>query len=246
MSRIFMNCTEAIDEIRRDLAEMGHTIHPKSYQNKDISNDPDYAAKEVTNYTYSIVNPKMYDLPNISGEWVEAEAYERFCGERMNPGEAYKLRPEVWNQFLVEGEYGPKFDYSYPERFNPIKSYDPMVVLNQIDKVSQELSENPDSRQCYISIWKPNDLINMGGVERIPCTLGYLLQIRNGELQITYLQRSSDFATHFQNDVFLAIALAEEIATRINKMRGKRYPVGLFTHWIGSLHVYMKDIKNVF
>jgi thymidylate synthase len=241
-----MNCQEAIDEIRRDLAEMGHTIHPKSYQNKDIANDPDYAAKEVTNYTYSIVNPKLHDISNVSLEWAEAEANERFSGKRLNPGEAYKLRPEVWNQFLVGNVDPGEFDYTYPERLNPIYSYDPMKLLNQMDKVAEELSSNPDSRQCYISIWNPTDLINMGGKERIPCTLGYLIQIRNNELQITYLQRSSDFATHFQNDIWLAIALAEEISSRITRINDIKYPVGLFTHWIGSLHVYMKDIKNVF
>jgi thymidylate synthase len=245
MSRIFQNCKEAIDEIRRDLAEMGHSIHPKSYQNKDISNDPDYAAKEVTNYTYSIVNPNLSDL-EYSMPWLGVEADERFSGERLNPGEAYKLRPGIWNQFLVEGEYGKKFDYSYPCRLNPIYSYDPINPLNQINAVVQELADNPDSRQCYISIWNPTDLINMGGKQRIPCTLGYLVQIRDSQIQITYLQRSSDFATHFQNDVALAILLAQEISNRLIDRYNKAYPVGLFTHWIGSLHVYMKDIKNVF
>ena len=246
MSRIFQNCKEAIDVIRRDLAEMGHNIHPKSYQNKDIANDPDYAAKEVTNYTYSIVNPYITDLPDSSQKWVQAEAEERLSGQRLNPGEAYKLRPEVWNQFLVNGEHGEKFDYTYPCRLNPLCEKDNNLVLNQIDRVVEELASNPDSRQCYISIWRPNDLVNMGGKERIPCTLGYLIQIRDGQLQITYLQRSSDFATHFQNDVALAILLAQEISVRIFNKYGKSYPVGLFTHWIGSLHVYMKDIKNVF
>jgi thymidylate synthase len=241
MSRIFMNCKEAIDEIRRDLAEMGHTIHPKSYQNKDIANDPDYAAKEVTNYTYSIVNPEIYDLPNLLKKWVEAEASERFNGERINPGEAYKLRPDVWNEFLVNGE----FDYSYPERFNPLVGGSKHTI-DQIEEVVVELANNPDSRQCYISIWNSTDIAYMGGEKRIPCTLGYLVQIRDNQLQITYLQRSSDFATHFQNDVALAILLAKEISYRLIEKYDKVYRVGLFTHWIGSLHVYMKDIKNVF
>lgn len=247
MSRIFMNLNEAIDEIRRDLAEMGHNIHPKSYQNVNVENNNDFAAKEVTNYMYSVVDPKLSDLPDISEDWVEAEAKERFSGERINPGEAYKLRPEVWNQFLVDGEYGKKFDYSYPCRLNPLKSLgNAYEVINQIDKVAKELAENPDSRQCYISIWNPTDIINMGGKERIPCSLGYLLQVRDNKIQITYLQRSSDFATHFQNDVALAVLLAMEVSHRIFEKNGTHYKVGLFTHWIGSLHVYNKDVKDVF
>jgi thymidylate synthase len=52
--------------------------------------------------------------------------------------------------------------------------------------------------------------------------------------------RSCDFSTHFPNDVYLAIKLLEYIAGITG------YEVGSFTHTIFSLHVYRKDLKEVF
>lgn len=258
--RIFMNFSECLGEIRRDLKEMGHTVHPKSYQNKVVENNPDFATSELTNYIYSVINPMdTIKQLNPTQPWADLEAAERFSGQRINPGEAYKSREEVWNEFLVEQPDGTKlFDYSYPQRFNPCGVVDTENIvyeqsllgnldyIDSIQKVAKELAYNPDSRQCYISIFEPMDIANIGGRKRVPCTLGYLLQVRGGELNITYLQRSSDFSTHFNNDVYLALKLAERVSELIENLTGTKYPIGNYTHWIGSLHIYQKDIKNVF
>lgn len=262
MSRIFMNFGEAINEIRRDLKEMGVTVKPKSYQNKNIEGNPDFFTQELTNYCYTVLNPvDSLDQLQVTQPWCNLEAKERFGGNRLNPGEAYKTRGEVWNEFLVNG----KFDYSYPQRFNPLvneEGYERYVSdnkdvleddleihVNEIDaiqEIAEELAKNPDSRQCYIPIFAPDDLVNLGGKKRIPCTLGYTLQVREGQLNITYNMRSSDFATHFQNDIWLAVRLAMEVRDRIEKINGIKYPIGEFTHFTNSLHIYAKDIKNVF
>lgn len=52
--------------------------------------------------------------------------------------------------------------------------------------------------------------------------------------------RSSDFATHFANDVYLAMKLLHWVAEQTG------YEPGSFSHTIFSLHVYNKDIKGVF
>ncbi len=64
--------------------------------------------------------------------------------------------------------------------------------------------------------------------------------MRNGALHTTYYMRSSDFGTHFDNDIYLALKLAEFIGERINQ------PLGSFTHVINSLHVYAADVAGVF
>lgn len=262
MSRIFMNFAEAINEIRRDLKEMGVTVKPKSYQNKKIEGNPDFFTQELTNYCYTVLNPvDSLDQLDTTQPWCRLEAQERFCGNRLNPGTAYLSREEVWKEFLVNG----RFDYSYPQRFNPLvneNGYEDLVSNNNdmldenlqvsvaeidaIQEIAEELAVNPDSRQCYIPIFAPDDLVNLGGRKRIPCTLGYTLQIREGQLNITYNMRSSDFATHFQNDIWLAVKLALEVRDRIEAINGIKYPIGEFTHFTNSLHIYAKDIKNVF
>ena len=55
-----------------------------------------------------------------------------------------------------------------------------------------------------------------------------------------YVMRSCDFNTHFVNDVYLAIKLLEYVANEVGM------EVGSFTHTMFSLHVYKKDLKNVF
>ena len=54
-------------------------------------------------------------------------------------------------------------------------------------------------------------------------------------LHICYHQRSSDFVTHFGNDVYLAWRLMEYVAKEVGVKPGYLY------HTIDSLHTYQKD-----
>lgn len=234
--RIFANFTEAFSEIKRDLAEMGIDVHTKTMQNKNIENDDNYSTKELQFYSYRIVDP-MNDFPTLTDNlsnplWALAEWDERRAGiegNPVNPGEAYKLREGVWNEFLnKEG----KFDYSYSERF---------AKNGQVLKVIKALKNDPMSRQAYISIWNIEDTNYLGtAVSRVPCSLGYLFQYRQGKLNLEYSMRSCDFNTHFKNDVFEALMLL----AYVSNLTG--LPTGDFIHHIASFHVYKKDIKNVF
>lgn len=225
--RIFSNFSEAVNEIKRDLAEMGILVHPQTMQDKFVGDDPDYETMELQNYSYTVTNPSssLHQL-KVSAPWVELEHMERTQGYGSNPGIAYLSRPEVWEEFLHEGQ----FSYTYSER-----------IGDQLNNIIEEIKEHPDSRQLYLSIWDPNiDNDRMGSIRRVPCSLGYLFQVRNGQLNITYKMRSCDFATHFQNDAYLAVRLMQHVA------RATGYKTGYFTHEIGSFHVYQKDVKGVF
>lgn len=234
--RIFANFTEAFSEIKRDLAEMGIDVHTKTMQNKNIEKDDNYSTKELQFYSYRIINPiedlgTLFDkLPN--NEWALAEWDERRAGiegNPVNPGEAYKLRDGVWNEFLnKEG----KFDYSYSDRF---------AKNSQVLKVIEALKNDPMSRQAYVSIWNVEDTDYLGtAISRVPCSLGYLFQYRQGKLSLEYSMRSCDFNTHFKNDVFEALMLLSYVSAKTG------LPTGDFIHHIASFHVYKKDIANVF
>ncbi len=234
--RIFNNFEEAFSEIKRDLAEMGLDIHTKTMQNKNIEEDNDYSTKELQFYSYRVLEPnKSIDilqdkLPNK--EWADKEWLERKSGiegNPINPGEAYKLRDNIWNEFLnKEG----KFDYSYSDRFS--RSL-------QVERVIEALKRDNLSRQAYISIWDIDDSNYLGtAIKRVPCSLGYLFQYRKGKLNMEYSMRSCDFGTHFFNDVYEALMLMNYVANKT------QLPVGDFIHHIASFHIYRKDIKDVF
>lgn len=228
--RVYTKFGEALGEIKRDLAEMGMRIHTKTYQDKDISGNENFSTLELQNYIYTVTNPDLNDLsptvPWVYDEWGEREA--GIMGNPVNPGEAYKLREDLWKEFL---ESDGQFSYSYSERFSRHV---------QVARVIQRIKADADSRQLFISVWGDEDIMDIGGAHRVPCTLGYLVQVRNGRLNLTYLQRSADFVTHFTNDIWLAHRLQVFIANHTN------YLPGFYTHWIGSLHVYHKDVKDVF
>jgi thymidylate synthase len=227
--RIYMNWKEAYEEVKRDLAEMGIIVHPKSMQDKVVEGNEDYATRELQNYCYTILNAKSSDVEGVIQPWADMEFTERvdYHGN-VNPGEAYKTRPEVWNEYMHNG----KFAYTYNERF---------YRNEQLPKIIDRLREDHDSRQLWLSVWDCNeDPDKLGGISRVPCSLGYNFQFREGKLNIHYVMRSCDFNTHFPNDVYLAIKLLEYVADRCEMK------VGNFTHTMFSLHVYKKDVSDVF
>lgn len=227
--RIYMNFKEGYEEIKRDLAEMGIIVKPKSMQDKVIEGIEKYTTKELQNYSYTIINAKSKEVTGVNQPWADKEFIERIDNTQLiNPGEAWKERKEVWTEYLHDG----KFAYTYNERINK---------LDQLEKIIKRIKQDPGSRQLWLSIWNSViDINNLGGLSRVPCSLGYNFQVRDGKLNMHYVMRSCDFSTHFRNDVYLAIKLLEYVAERTNNK------VGDFTHTMFSLHVYKKDVEDVF
>lgn len=219
--RIYLNCQEAITDIGRELKKCATTVHTQTMQNKDIANDPDYETKEIQAFQFCIIDTVDKDsMPNVTLEWAQSEFSERIAPEHLNPGYAYKLRKNVWDEFLVDG----KFEYTYNER-----------ISWQVNPVIQELVKHPDTRQAIIEVHDRGIDTERMGKMRVPCSMFYHFMIRNGKLDVIYVMRSTDFATHFQNDIWLADELRKYIAGRIN------VPVGKFIMFASSLHIYKKD-----
>ena len=228
--RIYKDFPEALNEIKRDISEMGIRIHPKTYQDKYVADDPDFGTLEIQDYMYKVLSPDTSQL-NPTQPWANLEFNERRMGAEgrpVNPGDAWKSRSDVWQEFMEEDG---RFAYSYSERF---------ARNRQIARIVDQAQKDPDSRQLFLSMWDVKDTSYLGGVSRVPCTLGYQFQIRQGQLNMTYLQRSADFVTHFNNDLFMAASLQKYIAGKVG------VPVGYYSHWIASLHMFRKDAKGVF
>ena len=227
--RIYTNWKECYEETRRDLAEMGIDVFPKTMQDKNIEGNLEYATKELQNYSYCLLDVKSSEYTGVTQPWADAEFLERVNPSgNINPGDAWKLRPDVWNEFMHDG----KMAYSYNERF---------FFNDQLNKIIDRLKNDHDSRQLWLSVWNPaEDPDKLGGISRVPCSIGYNFQFREGKLNIHYVMRSCDFKTHFVNDSYLAAKLLEYVADRTE------LPTGNLTHTMFSLHIYRKDVQGVF
>lgn len=223
--RIYADFKEAFNEIRRDLAELSIEVQPETQQDKYVADDPDYLTKELYNYDYQVLRPHPIDIEGIHRDWVIAEWQERLRGG-SNPGLAWRLRKEYWEDYL---EPGGTFSYTYSGRMGG----------GHIAAIIDELKKHPHSRQLWLPVWWPEDALKRGQ-RRVPCSLGYWLVNRENRLHMTYVMRSCDFVTHFPNDVWLANQLQLYISSMAD------IQMGTFTHFIGSLHVYAKDVAGVF
>lgn len=224
--RIYADAYELMSEIFREVWEMGHIVHPKSMQNKDVADNEDFQTKEITNYSYCLTSLNKVDYLFFadarSKQWSMEEFMERISPLYVNPGSAWRIRPELWEQFLNEKG---RFDYSYHDRMH--------FSLNCAIK---ELKRNPDSRQAIINVWDARiDPAELGGKRRVPCSVYYQILVRDGRTNIIYNQRSADVVTHFGNDVFLAFQLMKHVANEIGVKPGYLF------HNIGSLHAYKMD-----
>lgn len=229
--RIYRDCYELMSEIAREVIEMGIRVNTKSMQNKIIGGLEGFGTLEILNYSYCLKSRAREEALFIgdprSVEWVKAEFNERVNPTAGNPGEAWKLRHELWANFQ---DSTGKFDYTYSERIN---------YNHNLSRIIVEIMDNPGSRQLILPIFSLTDLENIGGKKRIPCSIYYQFFVRNGQLDIQYSQRSADVYTHFGNDVWLAWELMEYVAKATGITPGYLY------HNLGSLHVYNKDIEKL-
>lgn len=235
--RIYQTLKEAYGEVQRDLVEMGIEVHPESMQDKVVKDDDNFVTKELQGYCYSIISHKSIreDFESLGGNepYAFQELIDRTSDDWRNPGTAWKHRPEVWQEFIHNG----RMSYTYNER-----------MREQIGMIRDELKRNPNTRQAIITMYdRHQDIANLGGKARIPCSLTYQFLIRRqGEgalkLDCIYTMRSCDVYTHFIYDVYITMKLQEYLAHSLG------YESGRFIHFIGSLHAYKKDYstKGVF
>jgi thymidylate synthase len=228
--RIYVNPVEMIKEVERDLFEMGITYNSATVQDKVVEGK-EAETLEVHGYSYSLVDwnhdqlKEMVKYNKNNYTWALNEFYERVSGI-SNPGLAWRRHAEAfWKPYLRDG----LFSYFYPERY-----------ATQLPYIIKELQLRPNTRQAIMTVYDQHqDLGNLGGRDRVPCSISYQFMIRKDELNCIYYQRSCDFIKFFSTDVFITIKLMEYIAAQL-KVSGP----GHFIHFLGSLHAFKKDLEE--
>lgn len=223
----------------------------------------DHKFEEYRDYMqnkYQIILVEIDDIKLIWKKllqtWLKEDFLERVAQD-VNPWEARKIRPWVWDEFLDFHQYTQErtFDYTYSERIH-------------LFDLLKEIQQHPTSRQYVFNIWDREDRFWVNGKRRIPCSLNYQVLIRpNGEINdkwepimavnLIYNMRSCDYLTHFPIDIIQAVNLLKYITEHLNNQENFKeydttkwhdtYAVWKLYYNCASLHFYKKDlIEDVF
>lgn len=103
--------------------------------------------------------------------------------------------------------------------------------FDQWDFVRELLKKDPLSRQAIIHIKNPS----CEPTKDTPCTLSLQFLYREDALHMTTIMRSNDIWTGFPYDVFAFTAMQTKMAFELGM------PIGNYTHFAGSLHLYERD-----
>jgi hypothetical protein len=230
--RIYNSAIEALNEIERDISEMGIVYQSATVQDQDVSQDDNFQTKELISYSYMLTKwediVEAVSMMDIPIDWVAVEMEERLdlALINKNPGLAWRLRSDLFKPFLRNGV----FSYSYPERFHA-----------QLPYIIHELKTRPFTRQAMLTMYESSkDIMSWGGQDRVPCSLSYQFLIRNGELIVIYNQRSCDYKKFLASDMYFACMLLECVAQEVG------VKLGAMIHNVGSLHCFKKDLTEVF
>lgn len=197
--------------------------------------------------------------------WAEDHFLERVSGEPLNPAPS-----EAWWPFAQKkgGDTNPDhksegeaFSHTYPERYWPkwagsryhweiarLKA-DPIRGIRfdygDLNDVVNQLSKSPNTRQAYLPVWFPEDTGAVHG-KRVPCTLGYHFIIREGILDISYFMRSTDLIRHFQDDVYMAVRLAQWVVEQLREDSPHRpLRVGKLIFHTANMHIFDQDVAMI-
>lgn len=106
--------------------------------------------------------------------------------------------------------------------------------FNQIDNLIKEIKVNPESRRLIMTLWDWTDLYGSDGL--YPCAYETLWSISDNKLNLTLIQRSSDYLTAGHINKIQYVALQMMIAAECKLELGK------FTHFVNNLHIYDRHL----
>lgn len=244
--KIYYTWANLIPKLAQLLYEKGQTNTSKTWQGVEGR-----AMLELLNICFTIQAPHLMDglKPNLP--WAKEHFQERISGTPYNPPPSHKNWPFAKDSngvFLEEG----KFSHTYPERFWPKYANNPgeghykrglagnpvrrgiRFHYGDFGDVINLLNNDINTRQAYLPIWFPEDTGVVEG-QRVPCSIGYHFQIRDGYLYCHYTLRSCDFLLHFMDDMYMAEELMSYIVNRDLK---KDLRMGPLTISIYNLHCF--------
>jgi thymidylate synthase len=138
--------------------------------------------------------------------------------------------------------YIPKYNEESEDGKTIYGAYGPRLFrmrgkCNQIQNVVALLKKSPNSRRAVIQLFNAEDIDGKRHTE-IPCTCSMQFMIRRKRLEMLTYMRSNDAFLGLPHDIFAFTLLQEIIARSLD------IEVGVYKHFVGSLHLYDEDVKD--
>lgn len=190
---------------------------------------------ERLNVSYELFNPKECTINFLNTKIPDRQAtYDKYA--------------EAEHEWYLSGNLKAE---SAPSKFwmkladpdgNIVSNYGYMMLhqklygdMTPVEKVIDTLTKDKDSRQAIMHYNLPKHFFE--GNKDVVCTLSTQLFIRDNRLFMTVTQRSCDIIKGLSYDVRWHCWLMQHIAEKLN------VGLGIFTHNIGSLHLYENDTE---
>jgi len=166
----------------------------------------------------SIINGKV--MRDWRPEYAEAEWQWYLSGDRnvAKLGELYGKVPEIWTRMAdYKGNVNSNYGWQWERN-------------GQLDKVIDQLQNNPDTRQAAISIYDGKEIQDYS--HDTPCTYAVQFTLLNNKLNMCVVMRSNDLWYGFCNDQYQFSSLQMLVAHEIGCELGEYY------HFAHNLHLY--------
>lgn len=130
---------------------------------------------------------------------------------------------DSWESKDVPGTIGTRYGYTIGKH-------------NQINNLLKGLKENPYSRRHIMTMWDWEHFRRTDGL--YPCAYETLWSVRGDQLDMTLIQRSSDYLVAGHVNKMQYVALQMMVAHHCG------YKVGKFSHLVQNLHIYDRHIEQ--
>lgn len=137
----------------------------------------------------------------------------------------------IWDEWADDdGELGPVYGKQWRSWASPSGE-----SIDQIAKLLDGLTRNPDSRRHIVSAWNPADVDAMA---LPPCHCLFQFYVAEGKLSCQLYQRSADIFLGVPFNIASYALLTHMIAQVVG------LKVGDFVHTFGDAHLYLNHIEQ--
>jgi thymidylate synthase len=176
--------------------------------------------KEQHHVILELTNPlNCVTSQHCLGAEVETEDY--LLG--LNPGYVHLSPWSFYKQWLIHGDYGSRYPYTYGQRGG-----------RYLGALIGKIKNDPTSRHLVMPLF---DLDDMNFRSYVPCTTQWAFDVVNGKLNMTTTMRSQDACRGVFLDTFAYPIIQQYVALNAGLKLGRYY------HIILNSHVYGNDIQ---